>query len=372
MLLAALLSINVVPGMVFLARRAESGMAGPDQASDEQEGTRKKEPWRLLPLWLLGSFLAVDRVIAYSATDTSCAAPSAEADMSHLLLAAMYATFLLTSLVSALLSYAFMGQRNRSTSTIVTSLVIETMMVVTYFQMYRHVGSSRGILRTWWGGHFYAARINLWCHSSLTQVVVYASAESVTARFGVERILRRLVATYVMFSCGLVSTLPPPSLGAPILEGAWTLLWLIASGFFFSTILSFIHEVLPLAIVAPGAEANETATPLRAHLMGWMRGIILCSWTSVPIIWGLTALHILSHNQESLAYAVGDGIAKGFTSLILHFGATAAAELQAHVQQMHALSSKETMLVALKEFTQSIGHDLRTPLQEGVLIRKAS
>ena len=183
---AALLTSSSIPAVLtFLARRS----APDDVASAEGQWNAL----RLLPLWLFGSFIAVDRMLSYTApvgSDASTACANNDPNgTAHGALVVVY----LTLLVSTVFNFVLSGTRRHSTTTL-TAVVIETMMVISYGQVYLGVGSALHVRSTWWGGTFLPSRVNLWCHSSITQVRHSTARALITPRwmrFSSSRVAKR-------------------------------------------------------------------------------------------------------------------------------------------------------------------------------------
>eukprot|EP00966_Prymnesium_polylepis_P123974 2866873-Prymnesium_polylepis.2 len=199
------------------------------------------------------------------------------------------------------------------------------------------------------------------------QVLVYASSHNVVQHYGKRAITRHLLTVYTMFLLGTIATLPPPYEAYPALERGWTILWLAASMPLLVSLVSFVWDVLPMALtpsIGADADADDKACGWAAsRTLRAIRASIVGSWLLFPLAWLGAATGVLSAEVESLVYAYSDGIAKALTSLVLYNGSAAIQDWEAQMAAQRSLASKEVMIGALKEFTQSIGHDLRTPLQ---------
>eukprot|EP00965_Chrysotila_dentata_P081632 2695377-Pleurochrysis_carterae.AAC.2 len=100
-------------------------------------------------------------------------------EMLHFSAIVAYSTLLVTSMSNWFLFSS--GSMMRAS---MYELVIEFMMVLTYLQLYLAFGSGRILLPTFYGHHFPFTRVNLWVHSSLAQVLIYAVSPRVAATVG--------------------------------------------------------------------------------------------------------------------------------------------------------------------------------------------
>ena len=74
--------------------------------------------------------------------------------------------------------------------------------MLTYTQIFIGVGSGAVVWHSSHGTSFWPARINLWMHSSMAQILSFAASPRAIKAFGTETVLRRVLDVLVMFVLG--------------------------------------------------------------------------------------------------------------------------------------------------------------------------
>ena len=70
--------------------------------------------------------------------------------------------------------------------------------MLTYTQIFIGVGSGAVVWHSSHGTSFWPARINLWMHSSMAQILSFAASPRAIKAFGTETVLRRVLDVLVM------------------------------------------------------------------------------------------------------------------------------------------------------------------------------
>ena len=307
------------------------------------------------PGLLLTSFLLLDTWISWFDIE---AAPVDAGDTevhAHLVTISTFATVVVVETMQLLLTHPRKLRLN-----VFYGLSCHIMILVTYMQMSTWSGSGAIVWKTWYGSYFWPARINLWMHSSVSQILSFAATPNVISAYGGRLVMRRVFDTYVMFVLGLICTCEPPAW----FTGRWPLLYtftlLVVAGGLLGRVMSFMHSALPLCLHVP--EGSDTTSNNRV-CMRVLGQVIVMSWLSFPLIWAASALGLLDHEEELVVLSLNDLVAKLSATLALQFGQMASNQWEERTRQAGILEASHSMVEGFKLFTQCIGHDLRTPIQ---------
>ena len=252
------------------------------------------------PALLLASFLLVDRCIAMLPTGTDADCPMDESDSIPLITIAVFSTLM----VSNILSTCAAGTRDLN---FFFAITVHAMIVVAYVQLHFGVGSGAVVWRTSYGSWFYPGRINLWMHSSMSQIYGFAASPSAVERYGASEILRRVRDTFLMFVFGFLATAPAPAV-LPT-EGAYgyTIGLLFLSAPLLVRIVTFMAAALPICLHVPqSAEASE----VNRLFMRALTPLMLSTWVAFPLIWCAAALKLITPQQEAAIFSATDLLAK--------------------------------------------------------------
>ena len=312
------------------------------------------------PLLIMLSFFVLDRCIAHTAPVASCNVPHGESTLSLIAVVA-FGTMIFSNASSAMLS----GINQRS---VVFALVVHSIIVACYLQLHLGVGSGLPLWPTSYGSVFSPSRVNMWMHSSMTQILSFAAApcagrsgeDGKKPAYTIQTALWRVLDTFVMFVLGFLATAPPPSVLPPSLHVPFTILMLITSFPLLFRVLYFLHDALPHFLYVPedADVAQSTRTMLHA-----VRPAIVITWLLFPLIWTAAALKLLTPGQEDIAFTACDIAAKAFLTIALQSGAFASSTWQERTDSKSMLQDSHSVVEGFKIFTQCIGHDLRTPMQ---------
>ena len=309
------------------------------------------------PLAMLVSFVLLDRIISRSAAE--CPGPET-ADTSHVIAVSTFSTLIIVSLCNLLLSSSSHRQLN-----VAFSLVTHTMIVLTYSQLHTGHGSGAVVWRTWYGSYLWPARVNLWMHSSMSQVLTFAATPRASDAWGTSFIMYRVRDVYLMFILGLFALRESPEalpVGAhlPVRVAALAL-----SCALLLRILIFMHRALPQCLHVPelATGEGEGGEWLRGTSMRLLGHLIILSWLGFPAVFSVAALGLMPPDVEAQINSAIDIFAKVSATLALQYGQLASSVWEERTQQESILQASHSMVQGFKMFTQCIGHDLRTPLQ---------
>ena len=256
------------------------------------------------PLAVFISFFVLDMLIAWVGTNSECVAAGLVKGASS------YTDVAITSfstLIIVTLCNLWLGSAPRQLS-VAFSLATHMMIVMTYSQIAGEFGAGAVVWRTWYGSFFWPSRLNLWLHSSMSQVLSFAATPRAADFWGTQRVLHRVADVYWMFLFGFLAYLPPPDwLPAPW-HMAIMMLSLITSASLMIRILIFMHAALPLCLYIP-TEEGETDAPWGGSTssndaasasvaMRALRHLIVGTWIVFPAIWVAASLGIIDPAQE--------------------------------------------------------------------------
>jgi hypothetical protein len=203
------------------------------------------------PLLLFVSFLLVDQCIRFFATDAAY-----EANVEHAAIEKITVVTFTTMVFVTLLNEGLTS--TQLTLGLFFAICVHSMIVITYSQMLQGSGSGRVVWSTSYGSYFFPARLNLWLHSSMSQILCFAASPRAVEQYGVATVLRRVRDVLVMFVFGFLCTMRPPSALTGHSGVAFTLATLFGSLPFFYRIVAFMRDALPLCLHVPeGSTASD-------------------------------------------------------------------------------------------------------------------
>lgn len=217
------------------------------------------------PALLLLSFLLVDQAIRWFESEESC---NLVGDATtELVTIVMFSTMFVTTLTNAALTGA------EKQLSLFFSLFVHSMIVITYMQMFHGTGSGRVVWSTWYGSFFWPSRINLWTHSSMSQILCFAASPRAVERFGVSFVLYRVLDVLLMFTLGFFATINPPAFFVGHARLVFTLITLIPASFFLFRVVSFMIHALPMCLYLPetsnATDTQRCAPSIKPCRLGW-------------------------------------------------------------------------------------------------------
>ena len=224
---------------------------------------------------LLASFLVVDQCIRFFPMAEACTAATQESRL-DLVTVVTFTTMIITSLLNTILTNPY--ERRVS---VFFSVFVHIMIVITYLQVYYQLGSGAVVWKTSYGSTFRPARINLWLHSSMTQILSFAASPRAVDRYGVPHVLRRVQDVLVMFIFGFLATASPPALltemAGPGAETAFTAVALLAASPPLYRSIRFLSDALPLCLRLPEASSatDSQRSAIRRPLLGPAGSLLL-------------------------------------------------------------------------------------------------
>lgn len=192
----------------------------------------------------------------------------------------------------------------------------------------------------------------LWAHTSPAIMLVISGPSSPPMR-ATNLVHTRLIIG-IMLS-GLVATLPVPSailqLAGNVGVWAWRLGWLGASCMCWVLVLYLMCRLI----------LSQSATPFWGQVA--LCVLVVTTWATFPTIWCLAQSHMISETLERTLLALSDFAAKVVATVVLMHNSNVAAETMYQERQQTLLEQARVKAGVLQTFAQSMGHDLRTPLQ---------
>ena len=282
---AALIAANGALGLLlFMVARHTKGFAHSEAVQ------RTVSHSATLPCGLLVSFLIHDRLIGLQDTDPACREPGSDTN-ANVITITIFATLLV---LTTLNNFFLASERKYLQLSGIFSMTTHSMIVLTYLQI--HSGRSAGAILwpTWYGSVFWPARINLWLHSSMSQVLSFAASPRAVEVHGVQHILQRVADVYVMFVLGFLATAEPPGWVPDNARLFFTLAMLGGSVPHLLRTISFMHTALPLCLRVPD---SSDATAYNRGCMRVLGHSIVLAWLTFPTIWLAAALGLITPGQ---------------------------------------------------------------------------
>jgi len=310
----------------------------------------------VFPTMMVLSFFANDRIISMLGHAEQKTWFAQEIGSMTCVLMLHCVTFL-TSLLNLYLWASHQHFRSR-----VIGLTIELLVCYTYGTILLGAGSGAVFydMGIFWNLHFNLSRINLWAHSTALQVALFAS---LSPEPDASQELLHVAKMLWVFIFSSLANLVPQQMP----RAFWiTVALFVASCFMQAVVMRFCCGLVSNCF-APLAEVDETfkadAFRVAQRLSTVLPALICVGWTGFPVIFfAADALYITSATSE-ICFGLLEMYAKAFFPAVLQSSAFVWLETLSHASLTKELSLNTAIMHSLQLFTQSIGHDLRTPLQ---------
>ena len=307
------------------------------------------------PPLLLVSFAVLDCIISQN-SNSNTKKDSGSLDLMHLLGATIFATLSFVCACRLLLSTSArqMGVQY--------SLANCVMITCVHLNMSR--GSGAVVWQTWYGSYLLPQACNQRLHSTLMHVLSICACPRVLETYGSRFLLLRLLDVVGMFALGLVSVASPLHQCSAVLSALCAAALGVAVGLGARIGYLIYYQAMGLALHlgeqpeerSSGSGSSNSSSRVCMYML---QQLLLLGWLAVPLVSSAAFLGLLTASHEALLLSTASVAVEVIAAIALQYGVLVSTE----TEERAMLKSSHAMAKGFKLFTQSIGHDLRTPLQ---------